>query len=365
MRTIGLAVYIAIRVVPKYLQRRIYELRSWPRIHQAQKAIQPNPAIFAASMGGIYLNSGAVLVDPARLISWFDSWVDEMAWRNIVDGESVVRRIAGQVSRHTHDIGTTMIRNTFRQLLVHFEPNHVGSREEGVHSDLHTLLLHDVQMGHSLGTKKTRQTFYILACVARIIESERLAEAITRFLRQHVSHVVGKEKPERYGEWVAALKELRGLEDDAILDQLTACFLRWSPISTYNWPVPTFYDDRRAAKMLQHMLESFDPSDYRRGRRDKQLRPYSWPVRARSAPAYGYDRCIPDMRAGFQVPVPVPISIHRHRYLQPVSPRMPLPLPLPAIEYADDYDDLRAEQDAQAEEVEDLRQRVLRLEWED
>ncbi|KAH7385231.1 hypothetical protein DE146DRAFT_595184, partial [Phaeosphaeria sp. MPI-PUGE-AT-0046c] len=122
------------------------------------------------------------------------------------------------------ELSPARIRDTVIQVFEIVESTHIGPRAEQVQDRLHALLAHGVRPRQSSGLHDARQTFLILACLARATQSEPLADDITGFVCKNIHLIVDREKPYRCGDWIFALQEMRGLEDNWTLDELIARF---------------------------------------------------------------------------------------------------------------------------------------------
>jgi hypothetical protein len=181
--------------------------------------------------------------------------------------------------------------------------------------------------------------FVVLACLARITTSDKLAEVLVTWLSSFVNLVVQYETPHHLREWGSAMCELRGLAYEPTLQQLLACLMPSTPAYT-PWP----------RKMTAHAYEPWNR------RRPKLIATTDgWMPRARSAPGF---RCpvvrvrSPEMRLAWPVK-----RWPRSAWTSPIIPaRVP--------DYLDneEYEALQLEQDLQALEVDELNRRVMRLE---
>jgi hypothetical protein len=281
----------------------------------------------------------SIKVDEKAILSWFPTLLTSRSFN--IDGDQLTDTIDDRIASYTQtSITSSTIRHSLKQFFDAFRPFHNISHTSWLKQKLERLLNTDIHGPQVSGCKSIRQTFLILACLARTTASAKLADALATWLSNFDNLVVQYETPHHLREWGFAICELRGLAYEPTLQQLLACVMPSMP--AYNsWPRKVMADaayeqwNRRRPKLI--------------------AAPDRWVPRARSAPGY---RCpvvrvrSPELRLGWPV----------NRWPRSAWPSPVIPARVPDHSDNEEYEALQLEQDLQALEVDELHRRVMRLE---
>jgi hypothetical protein len=207
------------------------------------------------------------------------------------------------------------------------------------------LLRSERSSANFLGLYRSRRRFLILCMVARCTQSDHLARALGSFFESNTSRIVEYEDAVYLREWCLGLFELRGLLHDYELRELMDSVTNRVGVVDE----APFYD--HYSEMMKRAVVAAQRRpmfNCRRGWPELTLPALSgWVPRGVVVPAMRRCRSLDHLRIGW------------HEYSRSAwpSPKMSL-AEIPRIDYLDKW-----EQKMQAIKVEDLRQRVRRLEY--
>jgi hypothetical protein len=267
----------------------------------------------------IRIGGRTLAVDAASLAKWFPMLVNAYPYFYPVTIDSLIAEVrmyigsSTSVPIRTEEI-TQAIRALFEQLKWH---SWADSKTERVVKMLEKMLRDERSESSYLGVYKTRHRFMALCVVARITQSIQLARALGAFLESNTWRVLEHEEPSFLREWSLALRELRGLLHEYELCGLVEALQEGLRDETYYNPYPMIAAPRHY--MMPRLALPAPP--VRRCRSLDRLR-IGWP---------GYPT------AAWQSPRVSPVACP------------------PMIGYGDDWEE---------DEIEDLKDRVKRLERE-
>jgi hypothetical protein len=299
-------------------------------------------------MGWIYFDHSPIWVDDGAVIFWFP----ELTLWGANAGRRIVDQIDERILAYSQtSIAPSTIQRALKDLFQIFNLYQIGSKRERILTKLRTLLSGDMYGGQLGGLKISRQRFLILASMARCTLSYALAQALVEFLSENIYNVLHHEATYHLREWGLALNELRGLVHDPLLQQLlshlTGLTQKQWEVSVPGWHSPGPVTMLKAVAAAQNF-----PSWPRR--RLLHAPPVWGPTpRARSAPGFRqFHLPSPDWRMK---------ALPSSAWVSPVtSPRLN---PRMNDYFTDDeYEALQIEQNIQAAEVDELSERVQRLE---
>ncbi|KAL5116146.1 hypothetical protein ACEQ8H_005922 [Pleosporales sp. CAS-2024a] len=160
----------------------------------------------------------SILVDGEALGDWLPNL---SPYSLSIDGEYLVDEMELAMSAYTRSgISTCTIRTVLKTFFDAFRPRRFVSRTDHIAKTLESLIQVDLHRGSLWGLEGSRPAFLVLASLARITASDRLGQALVTFLSAFVFLVAQHETRHVLREWAMALDELRGLVYESTLQQL-------------------------------------------------------------------------------------------------------------------------------------------------
>jgi hypothetical protein len=267
----------------------------------------------------IRIGGRTLAVDASSLAKWFPMLVNAYPYYYPTTIDSLIAEVRMYIGGSTSvPIRTEEITQAIRALFEQLKWNTWGdSTTERVVKMLEEMLRDERSGSNYLGVYKTRHRFMILCVLARTTSSIQLARALSTYLESKTRRILEHEERAFIREWSLGLRELRGLIHEYELRGLMEAFQEGLRDETSYNPYPTIVAPRH----------------------------YTMPRLALPAPPVRRCRSLDRVRSGWPG---YPTAAWQ-------SPRMsPMEYP-PMIGCGDDWEE---------DEIEDLKDRVNRLERE-